>query len=227
MHLSACCKWAKKSGFLDSNPFEGSASEVKVKKRGTEEEEIKPFSREERDRIIEVFKNNRYYKHYAPLVEFLFFTGCRPSEAIALQWKHINQASITFRQAAIYNGQNIVLKNGLKTQQSRKLPINAQLTCLLEAIKPDDCDPESLVFPSRNGNFIDWHNFTNRAWKSILSSLPDIEYRNPYQTRHTFCSLCREADISSIQLAKWVGNSAQMIDRVYAKPVDHVPVLEL
>jgi integrase len=27
MHLSACCKWAKKSGLLNSNPFEGNASD--------------------------------------------------------------------------------------------------------------------------------------------------------------------------------------------------------
>jgi integrase len=227
MHLSACCKWAKKSGLLDSNPFENAASEVKVKKSGTEEEEINPFSREERDRIIKQFRSNRYYKHYAPLIEFLFFTGCRPSEAIALQWKHVNHTAITFEQAVIYTGKGFVLKDGLKTQQSRKFPINKQLTQLLKAIKPETCSSDSLVFPSPDDKFIDWHNFTNRAWKSVLKSLVDIEYRNPYQTRHTFCSLCREADIPSIQLAKWVGNSAQMIDRVYAKPVDHIAVPEL
>ena len=227
MHLSACCKWAKKSGLLDLNPFEGSASEVKIKKRGTEDHEIKPFSRYERDCVMEAFKNNRYYRHYAPLVEFLFFTGCRPSEAIALQWKHIDSNFITFKQTAIYDGKGIVIKSGLKTQQSRKFPINAQLSSLLESIKPSNLLSDSLVFPSKNGTFIDWHNFTSRAWKTILNSLPDIEYRNPYQTRHTFCSLCREANISSIQLAKWVGNSAQIIDLVYAKPVEYIPVPEL
>jgi integrase len=83
------------------------------------------------------------------------------------------------------------------------------------------------VFPSPEGKFVDWHNFTNRAWKAVLKSLNKIEHRNAYQTRHTFCSLCREADIPSIQLAKWVENSAQMIDRVYAKPVDRIAVPEL
>jgi hypothetical protein len=51
---------------------------VKVKKSGAEEEEIHPFSWEERDRIIKQFRSNRYYKHYAPLIEFLLFTRCRP-----------------------------------------------------------------------------------------------------------------------------------------------------
>ncbi len=208
MHLAACCKWAKKSGLLDSNPFEGSAAEVKVKKRGTEEEEINPFTREQRDRIIEAFKRNCYYKYYASLVEFLFFTRCRPSEALALQWKQVHNNFIIFEQALIYDGKSLVIKEGLKTQKSRKFPLNSKLSNLLESIRPDDHTGESLVFPSPKGKYIDWHNFTNRAWKAILKSIADIEYRNPYQTRHTFCSLCREANIPSIQIANWVGNSA-------------------
>jgi integrase len=225
MHLGACCKWAKKSGVIETNPFEGRASEIKVKKSGTEEDEVNPFTKEERDRIIASFKASRYYQHYAPLVAFLFLTGCRPSEAIALQWKHINDKTISFCQAVIYDGKRLQLKDGLKTQKMRKFPINPQLAELLDSIKPETVDPEALVFTSpRRNSFIDWHNFASRAWKSVLNDLPGIEYRNPYQTRHTFCSLCREAHITSVQLAKWVGNSPQIIDRVYAKPTDFVQV---
>ena len=228
MHLSACCKWARKSEIVENNPFDGMAAEIKVQKSGTEEEEINPFTRQERDRIIAAFKQDRYYKFYAPIVEFLFFTGCRPSEAIALQWKHITSKEITFGQAVVTGEDHRpTLKAGLKTQKKRKFRVNAQLAAFLTAIKPNNVDPEALVFPSPQNRFIDWHNFTARAWARVLGQLSDIEYRNPYQTRHTFCSLCREADISSIQIAKWVGNSAQMIDRVYAKPTDHIQVPEL
>ncbi len=224
MHLGACGNWAKKSDIIDLNPFDGMAAEVKVKKSGTEADEVSPFTREERDRLIAAFKVHNYYHYYAPLVEFLFLTGCRPSEAIALQWKHINKTNISFCQAVIYDGKRLTLKRGLKTQNSRKFPINAQLATLLDSIKPKSKDLEVLVFPSPKNYYIDWHNFSNRAWKTVLKSLPEIEYRNPYQTRHTFCSLCREADIASIQIAKWVGNSPQMIDRIYAKPTDHIQV---
>ncbi len=235
--LSASCKWAKKSGLIGGNPFQGMASEIKLEKPdGEEEEEINPFTREERDRIVAAFKADRYYKRYAPLVEFLFFTGCRPSEALALQWKHIGRQEITFRRVFIYNGKKFLIQEGLKTQKLRKFTINAQLAEIITSIKPENFDPEALVFPSPEGKHIDWHNFTARAWKKVLGSLsqdiilpggevqPGIEYRNPYQMRHTFCSLCREQDIPSIQLAKWVGNSAEMIDRVYAKPVSRISV---
>ena len=96
MHLSACCRWAKKSGIIDSNPFDGYSSEIKLKKRGTQDEEINPFSRDERDRLIEAFKNSRYYNCYAPLVQFLFLTGCRPSEGLALSWGDIHKNFISF-----------------------------------------------------------------------------------------------------------------------------------
>ncbi|MBD1843774.1 DUF3596 domain-containing protein [Cyanobacteria bacterium FACHB-63] len=221
--FSSCCRWAKRSGLIDTNPFDGMASEVKLNEK--DDEDIEPFTREERDRIIATFQSNRYYKYYTPLVRFLFQTGCRPSEALALQWKHINQSFIQFEQAVVYAGRRgNVLKKGLKTQEKRKFPINAQLAELLQSIKPAKAAPDALVFPSRKDKIIDWHNFSNRAWKTVLASLPEITYRNPYQTRHTFCSLCREENVASIQIAKWVGNSPEMIDRIYARPVDQVQV---
>lgn len=221
--FSSCCRWAKRSGLIDINPFDGMASEIKLNEK--DDEDVDPFTREERDRIIAAFQANRYYKYYAPLVKFLFQTGCRPSEALALQWKHINSSFIQFEQAVVYAGRRgNVLKKGLKTQEKRKFPINAQLAELLQSIKPVKSDPDALVFPSRKDKIIDWHNFSNRAWKTVLASLPEITYRNPYQTRHTFCSLCREENVASIQIAKWVGNSPEMIDRIYARPVDQVQV---
>ncbi|MDX2097251.1 MAG: hypothetical protein SFW36_05695 [Leptolyngbyaceae cyanobacterium bins.59] len=42
----------------------------------SEDADINPFTLEERDRIIAAFKADRYYKYYAPLIEFLFLTGC-------------------------------------------------------------------------------------------------------------------------------------------------------
>ncbi len=64
--------------------------DFRVPKGQCEDTDIDPFTLEERDKIIETFKNERHYKYYAPFIEFLFMTGCRPSEGIALQWKHIS-----------------------------------------------------------------------------------------------------------------------------------------
>ncbi|MEP0959963.1 DUF3596 domain-containing protein [Microcoleus sp. FACHB-1515] len=93
--FSACCDWAMKSQLISDNPFDGMAADIHVPKGESEEADINPFSLEERDperisfaaRIIAAFQQDRYYKFYAPLIEFLFLTGCRPSEAVASQTK--------------------------------------------------------------------------------------------------------------------------------------------
>ena len=67
------------------------ASEIKLpKNQWGEENDITPFMREERDLIIEAFAKHPHYRYYTAYVRFCFFTGCRPSEAIGLQWKHID-----------------------------------------------------------------------------------------------------------------------------------------
>ena len=72
-----------------------------------------------------------------------------------------------------------------------------------------------LIFPSPAGKHIDWHNFGNRAWREVLESLPDIEYRNPKQMRHTFITERILAGDSPINVAKYCGNSASTIYKRY------------
>jgi hypothetical protein len=57
------------------------------KRRVQNKEEIHPFKQEACNLVIATFRENRYYKYYAPLIKFLFFTECRPLEALALHWK--------------------------------------------------------------------------------------------------------------------------------------------
>jgi integrase len=215
--FSSCCDWAMKSRLIETNPFAGMAKELKLPKNG-EKEEIDPFTAEERDAIIRAFEANRYYKQYAPFVAFLFKTGCRPSEAIALQWKHISAdfRLIFFEQSAVVSARGIVTRKGLKTQESRKFPGNASLQELLQSIKPEDCHPDFLVFPSPDGKLIDFHNFRNRAWKTVLEGLPQINYRKPYQTRHTFITLALENGLDAKDVGRLVGNSPEIIYKHYA-----------
>lgn len=215
--FSSCCDWAAKSDLIDVNPFNGMAKELKLPKNG-KKKQIDPFTHQERDQIINAFADNPYYCHYTPFIGFLFKTGCRPSEAIALQWKHISPDSqlIIFEQSAIDTERGIQLRKGLKTQESRKFPCNASLQELLISHKPLNGKPESLVFPSPSGKLIDFHNFRNRAWKTILGDLKEIRYRKPYQTRHTFITLALENGLDAKDVAGLVGNSPEIIYKHYA-----------
>ena len=96
------------------------SADIKVPKSAAknEDQEIDPFSAAERDLIIQAFALHRRYQHYASFVTFLFRTGCRPSEAVALQWKHISQdfSTISFEDAIITYTRisHKAIKNGAK-----------------------------------------------------------------------------------------------------------------
>lgn len=226
VRLNACCDWAMKSGMISENPFAGMASEIKppLSQKHSEDEDIYPFSSSERDSILQAISENTYcnkhsgYKHsyYRPYVFFLFNTGCRPSEAIALQWKHISTdfRFISFEQAVI-NGENRSVRQGLKTQDRRKFPCNVRLQTFFQSIKPDNCAPESLVFPGYSGEWLDTASFRKNVWKPVLDGL-GIEYRKPYQSRHTFITLALENGLDAKDVAKLVGNSPEVIYRHYA-----------
>lgn len=238
-NISACCDWAVDSGKIKSNPFKGMAEKIKVSKSDNEETDIDPFSREERDLIIEAFENNKYYSYYAPYIKFCFFCGCRPSEAIALQWKHIQEKFILFEQAIVAGK----LQKGLKTQRNRKFPINAQLREILESVRHEIINPEEFIFKSKEGQFIDIGDFLNHAWKGyknrhgtmiegIVTKLVRegkvSYYRKPYQTRHTFITLCLDAGgIDVKDVARWVGNSPEVIYKHYAGNKRDLQVPEL
>lgn len=241
-NISACCNWAVDSGLIKVNPFAGMAEKVKLPKSESEERDINPFTREERDTIIEAFENSKYYAYYAPYVKFCFFTGCRPSEAIALQWKHIDDRFITFEQAVVAGGKGLVLKDGLKTQRKRKFPINDRIRQILASVRPQTPKPNEFIFRSKEGGFIDTGDFLNHAWKGyknrhgrmiegivtqLVRESKVSEYRKPYQTRHTFITLCLEADIDAKDVAKWVGNSPEIIYRHYAGNKRDLQVPEL
>ncbi|MEO0535899.1 MAG: DUF3596 domain-containing protein [Cyanobacteria bacterium P01_A01_bin.123] len=226
--LSACCELAIKSGVLAQNPFAGMAAEIKLPKSAKAEglNDIDPFSIAERDAIIHAIETDQFcphksgFKHscYAPLIKFLFATGCRPSEAVALQWKHISKdfRQITFEQAVIGTDSGKRIRKGLKTQERRKFPCNDKLQNLLRSIEPEDVTIEALVFPSPTGKSVDLNNFRNRTWKTVINGL-NIDYRKLYQTRHTFITHALETGkLDAKDVARLVGNSPEVIYQHYA-----------
>jgi integrase len=212
--LGACCRWAVSSKLIASNPFLGMAADLKVPK-GKDRVDIDPFSPEERDLIIEYLRSNN--SEYASLVEFMFRTGCRPSEAIGLQWRHISPSykTITFEQAGTISEDGLIIKQGLKTQDKRLFPCGKKLQLFLKSIKPEQKNREQLIFRSQNRKIVDFHNFNNRTWHPTIKAL-GIKDRKPYQMRHSYITFCLDAGMDAKDVARLVGTSPEMIYRHYA-----------
>jgi integrase len=239
--LSACYGWAKNSKLIEANPFSGMASEMKLprsKKISARDREVEPFTANERDSIIAAFKTNQFchpftsrnhlHSNYAAYVQFLFYTGCRPSEAIGLQWKNvdIDKRTVIFRESVVQSPGGRIRKEGLKTQSFRRFKINYQLHQILEETKPLSFNGDGLVFPAAEGGFIVQDNFRKRVWKKILEGL-GLEYRKPYVTRHTFITLCLDKGIDAKDIAQWVGNSPEIIYKHYAGSRHNLQVPEI
>ncbi|WP_324282463.1 tyrosine-type recombinase/integrase [Cyanobacterium aponinum UTEX 3221] len=201
--LTTAYDWAIEQGITEEpNPFKKFKKIKKVSDPSPD-----PFTRNERDLIIETFE--KINPHFANFVKFLFFTGCRPSEACGLRWENVDMTNGKLRFCeAVVMGKH---QQGTKTLPSREFPINNQLREILES----EAKKAENVFLSERGKPIDLHNFSQRKWKPLLNNLP-IRYRGLYHCRHTFITLCLDSGISIRVLAKWVGNSPEIILRHYA-----------
>jgi integrase len=229
MQLSAACKWAQKYDLLDENPYEGMANSM-PKYRYQVEPKPNSFSEAEREQILEAFRSDERkgmtYRHYAPFVEFLFLTGCRPSEAVGLQWKHIaaDHSKIHFTgSVATYRPIRI---EGSKNNKKRWFPCSERLTKLLQSLRPNQFTPETPVFPSPKGNLINYNNFCNTPWNRIVD--PIKPHTTPYSCRDTFITLQIMKGTPVTAIAQWCDTSVEMIQTHYAdrmklltlKPID-------
>ena len=71
--LKACCKWSIKEGLIDTNPF--GLMMISLPKGTDEETDVNPFSKQERDLIIQTFESDRYYSYLYALcsISFLYW----------------------------------------------------------------------------------------------------------------------------------------------------------
>ena len=203
MRINQCYEWALDNQLVpEPNPF---SKLRKIKKVSDPRKD--PFTVNERDMIISAFERDEPF--FADFVKFLFFTGCRPSEAAGLRWQNVDllQGKIIFCEGAIDGKQ----KQGTKTGKDRIFPINQQLKSLLKGRKRD----YEHVFVSEKGKLISPHNFLNRKWKPVLKNIL-VRYRPTYTCRSTFISCCLEEGKRVDEVASWVGNSPDVLLKHYA-----------
>jgi integrase len=238
--ISACCNWAVHSQLISHNPFWVIVDGLKAPNTDTNPY---PFTRKETNRIIKAYETHPKYSYFAPFVIFLFLTGCRTGEAVALRWKSVTENFIIFCESISFVGGKHLHSNRTKTGKSREFPLtNPKLKKLLNALKPENVNPDDFVFQQPGGGHIkiptfrhSWYG-TKRSYKNRSHFSPGIvsnlaskseaeggidQYRCAYSTRHTFITLALDrqsnffSDSNISQLAKYVGNSPAVIYKHY------------
>lgn len=216
--LRACWNWAKgKYHIAELNPWSACLDRT-CSKGNTKPRQKIPFTIAELKAIVAAFAQHRYYQYYTDFVIFLASTGCRLGEAVGLRWKHLGtDFSTAWIGDSISRGhQN---QKGTKTGKSRTIQLTSTVRSMLVAkynrLNPQ---PDDLVFPAPKGSSINDNNFNKRAWTKILISC-NIEYRCPYNLRHTAISHALARGVNPIALAEQTGHDKRVLLSTYAHAI--------
>src|SRR6476620_4158869 len=197
------------------------------------ETDRRSFTTDERNTIIQAFyaSEKKAERHAAPLIEFLFLTGCRPGEAFALRWQDVMFEFDVIRFSKSYSSATKKVKK-TKTGEIRTFKLYPRLTELLQRLHPSNAEKTDLVFKTLQGK--PFNSFNHKTvWNcnssggysylglvSRLANEGEISgYLSPYHTRHTYITLTAHANKHDnnalLYIATSCGNSVDVILRHY------------
>ena len=138
------------------------------------------------------------------LYEFLFFTGLRTSEVIALEWKDIGADHIRVRRARV-RGAIKVPKTAAGTREvkllqpaSEALERQKQYTYLI--------GKEVFHDPFTDNPWVSDKAMRESHWGHALKRA-GVPYRRPYNCRHTYASMMLSAGENHIWVANQMGHA--------------------
>jgi integrase len=211
--IETCINWAMRVGLIEvaRNPYQKMGSELKAK--GAVKAPPNALSSNEQEKLIAAFHNSERWQHLGNFVEFLFLTGCRPSEAVGLTWEQIypDCQAIKFNRSIVKIGKEFFANTGSKTNRVRVFPCSDRLTALLLQMRAA-VKPVGSVFGE--DSWIDYESFCRYAWQPLASEVIGRD-STPYSARDTFITRQIENGKPPVIIAKWVDNSVAMIEKKY------------
>jgi len=187
-------KYAFYNDYIDSNPMERVSR--KSKQFTKSPDKSKKYYTPSEVKLILKYATGMM----KPFLTFLFHTGCRLGEAMALQWKFVD-----FEKNCITIAHSIndgVLKD-TKTGKVRTVDMTAELKRVLLEYQ-DECISDRWVFPSsRTGEpHYDSNSLVRNGFKKLLKKI-GVEYRTLYASRHSFASnlIAQNAPMPYVQRA--------------------------
>jgi integrase len=134
-------------------------------------------------------------KHYLPIMKFCMQYGCRPCEAVALDWKDVSTNTVTMRHT--------------KTGKVTVLPLIPEVIPQRQALS-------GVVFTDRKGNQFHRYNMTS-VWNQAVKKAGIKKVCLYEGTRHSFASQRASSGMSLFLIGKVLGHSKPNITERYAK----------
>lgn len=177
-----------------------------------EQKPVRAFSCEEQTIFFEAARIYSYYEAYLFAVD----TGVRDGELFPLTWDDIDfeKGYVQINKTLIFvkdrdnksgNAYTLKVQDSTKTKAGvRKIPLTKRCLRMLKEFKLRNMTRSPLVFPSKNGTFINPRNFL-RCFKTICEKA-ELEGFNCHTLRHTFATRCFEKGIPVKIVSRWLGH---------------------
>lgn len=209
---------AVNDGLMAKNPMAGLELPKKPNKN------INPFTQEEANKVIDHMYANADWRMqiYGAYFEFAFYSGMRLSEITALRWDTIDFKKNTAFVCRIIAER--VVEERTKTNKTRYVLLNSRALHALAFAKQYQgkrkaesnkefpyCFP-----PAQGGGYIRCTGALGKGWREMLVLL-GIKHKPPYNTRHTYATMCLMSGMTPAFIAHQLGHSVEMLLSTYTK----------
>ncbi len=200
--LSACMASAVREGLIRHNPTRDADLPHRPTAEDIEHEDVRAMTDPQLARILALLPDD-----HRLFFQLLAATGLRISEAIALQWRHLDlddQAPNVKVRRGVVRG---TLGPPKSSYSRRDVPLDAELACALRARRRDTQWPgdEQLVFPDTRGGYLHVGNLRRRVLMPAREAA-DIEWVGFHAFRHTCASRLFAAGRNAVQVQRWLGH---------------------
>jgi integrase len=193
---------AVKDGELAVNPCSA------VKKPKHDPKEIFPFTLKESKQILKATESHRLHA----LFVLAFSTGLRSAELFGLEWQDFDGAAIHVRRQATSISGKVVVKPPKSKAGIRRIELSPATIQSLEdrrrlAMAGGQAG-NPLIFPNRNGDYIQRGVFRTRVWNPLLDRL-ELVRRGFHHVRHSYACLSLADGVPIPTVSQILGHAKQ------------------
>src|SRR3954451_5105794 len=201
--LRACLGSAVQEGLIRSNPCAGAALPARATDFDADDpDDVKALNADQLATFLAIVDTR-----HRLLFQLLASTGLRISEALALQWRHLqldgDRPHVKVRRAIVKG----VMGPPKSKHGRREVPLSAELVTGLRAHRAASEWPGTadLVFPALGGGVTDQSNLRRRAMVPAAqeAGVPWIGF---HTFRHTCASMLFDRARSAKQVQRWLGH---------------------
>lgn len=187
------------SGDIDVSP----ASELR-KSKGLPKS-VRNALTPEQERAVEEYRGEHWL-----FGMMLLYTGLRRGELLALNWQDVDRRAGVIHVTKKLNysyGNSPVLEDHLKNRKSHDVPLFDALARVLPTNRVGG------IFTNDDGDYLTSSQL-HRLWEDYAAAV-GLEGVTPHCFRHSFATICFEAGIDVASTASFMGDTEQVVSKVY------------